>query len=1030
MAGFGGPECEAETDECLSAPCGPNGECTDLMLAFVCVCEHGWNGDHCEHSINPCSRQEVSGCDPINAVCTHIGPGMHTCDCLSGFETRDNGHTCTDIDECAVTWRVVNGVAVQAAPCQNGATCINGLDEFRCTCAAGYEGVVCEQDLNECVSRPCLNGAQCFDGVDEYRCTCRSGYDGSICEVSTEVCSSRPCLNGAACEIQHELATVVYTYRCTCVVGWAGEHCDVELDECVSDPCENGARCEDGLDAYVCDCRNGWVGDNCGDPVNNCLLGEDDCDLDHGECISTGPGTHICQCDRGYESRGQRRLQAGRQTCTQIDECRSAPCLNTGRCTDALLSYTCTCPEGITGQNCATDIDECGSIPCQNGGHCADHVGTYSCRCVQGFQGDNCDVDVDECAGRDNHCEHGATCVDERNSFRCICRAGFMGRACETEVNECLSRPCLHGGFCTDGLDEYACVCYDAYSGENCGDPVGVYNCTTAGCTLVGGEKPPDAPTDGSIQCEQTVTGTTSRLPNVVGNEAGDYVLSFSIPVGTFSLQFDTCASSFDTMLRIMSTDLGTEIVGCDDCGPCGSQSLLDTIMTCTTPADGDDECRYLLVVEGYRAEEGDFEVTMHCNEPHGTDGTIACGETVTGSTVGGANGLGTGSSDHYYSFNLPVDCAVQFDSCLSTFNTFLRIYSLDMINELHSCDDCGDCGTRTVLDAELRAGDYILIIEGYSSDEGEYSVTMNCPDSGDYIDGEIACGDTVQGSTVAAGWSLVGSDASEHMYTFTVERGMNLVQFDSCDSQFDTFLRIMTPTLDTQIEGCDDCGQCGSQTVLDAQLRCDEDICEYVLVVEGFAELEGTYSVMMRCDDPSQMEGSIGCGQTVIGDTAAPDGSLNGADHFYTFALDATRIIQFDSCDSSYDTFLRIFSPDLSEELHACDDCGDCGTRSVLDASLPAGNYILVVGGWESNAGEYAVTMRCPQSRAGFVDGTVRCDQTVVGSTVSVGSHIGEGAGDHIYRFKTNEGATAVHFNSCASDYDTYLRVMTPGTQ
>ena len=118
------------------------------------------------------------------------------------------------------------------------------------------------------------------------------------------------------------------------------------------------------------------------------------------------------------------------------------------------------------------------------------------------------------------------------------------------------------------------------------------------------------------------------------------------------------------------------------------------------------------------------------------------------------ANGLGTGSSDHYYSFNLPVDCAVQFDSCLSTFNTFLRIYSLDMINELHSCDDCGDCGTRTVLDAELRAGDYILIIEGYSSDEGEYSVTMNCPDSGDYIDGEIACGDTVQGSTVAAGWS------------------------------------------------------------------------------------------------------------------------------------------------------------------------------------------------------------------------------------------------------------------------------------
>eukprot|EP01046_Picozoa_sp_COSAG06_P107700 COSAG06_NODE_54056_length_296_cov_1.340102_2_plen_57_part_01 len=52
-----------------------------------------------------------------------------------------------------------------------------------------------------------------------------------------------------------------------------------------------------------------------------------------------------------------------------------------------------------------------------------------------------------------------------------------------------------------------------------------------------------------------------------------------------------------------------------------------------------------------------------------------------------------------------------------------------------------------------------------------------------------------------------------------------------------------------TEIAGCDDCGPCGSQTVLDAELVCDQANCNYVLVVEGAGSAEGSYSVTMTCN-------------------------------------------------------------------------------------------------------------------------------------------------------------------------------------
>ena len=110
------------------------------------------------------------------------------------------------------------------------------------------------------------------------------------------------------------------------------------------------------------------------------------------------------------------------------------------------------------------------------------------------------------------------------------------------------------------------------------------------------------------------------------------------------------------------------------------------------------------------------------------------------------------------YSFNLPRSMTVQMDSCDSSYDTYLRIFDEQLGQEYSGCDDCGACGLQTVLDAELEAGSYILVIEGFSSNEGEYAVTMNCPGEGDGGITVAVSGSSVLVSSVDDAEELTGS--------------------------------------------------------------------------------------------------------------------------------------------------------------------------------------------------------------------------------------------------------------------------------
>lgn len=50
--------------------------------------------------------------------------------------------------------------------------------DYHCYCEDGYTGDYCQTDWDECWSDPCLNGATCIDQVADYNCTCPPGFRG------------------------------------------------------------------------------------------------------------------------------------------------------------------------------------------------------------------------------------------------------------------------------------------------------------------------------------------------------------------------------------------------------------------------------------------------------------------------------------------------------------------------------------------------------------------------------------------------------------------------------------------------------------------------------------------------------------------------------------------------------------------------------------------------------------------------------------------------------------------------------------
>jgi len=264
-------------------------------------------------------------------------------------------------------------------------------------------------------------------------------------------------------------------------------------------------------------------------------------------------------------------------------------------------------------------------------------------------------------------------------------------------------------------------------------------NCSNGGNTLEGWDNTVEENTiydSSTLQCGSSVSGSTRGRSSQVGHRSGEVTYEFTAESST-SVTFDLCDSEYDTFLRIFD-DSGDEIARNDDHrGRCGSsRNRLASHVETTVQAGR----TYTVVVEGFRNAEGNFQLDVTCGNDGGDQvDTIACGQTVSGTTVGRPSIVGNNAGEAIFEF-VSTQRNYQFDACLSTYDSVIRVYegaAADLSRSSRQIAMNDDHGGRCsgsnrfashIRRARTRIGQtYTLVVEGYKRNEGNFVVTANC---------------------------------------------------------------------------------------------------------------------------------------------------------------------------------------------------------------------------------------------------------------------------------------------------------------
>uniref|UniRef100_A0A667XCA8 Delta like non-canonical Notch ligand 2 n=1 Tax=Myripristis murdjan TaxID=586833 RepID=A0A667XCA8_9TELE len=127
--GFHGRNCQLKAGPChrRRSPCKNGGLCEDnggFASELTCHCLAGFTGPRCETDLDDCSMKPCAN----GATCID-GVNRFSCLCPDGF----TGRFCTvNLDDCA------------SGPCLNGGRCLDRVGAFRCLCRPGFTGATCE----------------------------------------------------------------------------------------------------------------------------------------------------------------------------------------------------------------------------------------------------------------------------------------------------------------------------------------------------------------------------------------------------------------------------------------------------------------------------------------------------------------------------------------------------------------------------------------------------------------------------------------------------------------------------------------------------------------------------------------------------------------------------------------------------------------------------------------------------------------------------------------------------------------------
>ena len=68
-------------------------------------------------------------------------------------------------------------------------SCAENFQGSDCSvCVHGFTGTDCQTDIDDCVGVNCSGNGQCVDGVDNFDCSCDPGFTGELCQTNIDEC--------------------------------------------------------------------------------------------------------------------------------------------------------------------------------------------------------------------------------------------------------------------------------------------------------------------------------------------------------------------------------------------------------------------------------------------------------------------------------------------------------------------------------------------------------------------------------------------------------------------------------------------------------------------------------------------------------------------------------------------------------------------------------------------------------------------------------------------------------------------------
>ena len=151
-------------------------------------------------------------------VCVHV----HVCN--SSFFVCVCVCVCTGTDAVVLCENSTDSDGM--GKCGEFGTCILEEGIETCLCDAGYNGTMCEEEFDRCLSRGCKNGGICTNSLTDFlECECPYGYDHNtqclLPNFTLQLCKTDPpCQNNATCSYPVPIPFIGLPYICNCTQGW------------------------------------------------------------------------------------------------------------------------------------------------------------------------------------------------------------------------------------------------------------------------------------------------------------------------------------------------------------------------------------------------------------------------------------------------------------------------------------------------------------------------------------------------------------------------------------------------------------------------------------------------------------------------------------------------------------------------------------------------------------------------------------------------------------------------------------------